>query len=327
MNWGIIGAGIIANKMAYALKLSAGNHLHAVASKTASKARIFADLHGIPHSFTYQKIVECPEIDVIYVATTHNFHFENAKLALEHGKHVLVEKPFTVNATEAKELVRISRRKNLFLMEAIWTRFLPGMISMKAKVREGRIGKIKQINISYGSFAVPEYEGRLNSPALAGGVTLDLGIYAISFSCFLLEDIPVKIRSIPCFNNFGVDESSNYLFQFPSDCLTNVNVSYNLLMKNEAIVYGTTGFITFPNFPIGNEFSISVHDGSNNISKIMNVKEPANENGFIYQIQEVNSCIREGKMESKIISLSETIGIMEVMDKMRIDWGLKYPFE
>ena len=327
LRWGIIGVGNIANTMADTLKITPNNQLYAVASKTPSKARIFADKNGVENVYSYQEIVNSREIDIIYVATTHNFHFDNAKLALEHGKHVLIEKSFTVNAKEARELVRIAREKKLFLMEAIWTRFLPSVKLLKKKITNHDIGDVKQINISYGGFVTPEYEKRLKDPALAGGVTLDMGIYAISFVCYLLGELPTDIKSMARFSDLGVDEISNYMFRFPSGCLTNICTSYNLKMTNEAIIYGTKGFITFPEFSAGQRFTIFKHEGTNDIKDKIDVLENNHDNGFIYQVEEVVRCIQQGELESKIIPLDETIGIMEVMDKMREEWGFIYPFE
>jgi len=327
LKWGIIGAGNIANKMADALRITPNNQLFAVASKTPSKAKIFADKNGIENIYSYEEIVNNKEIDIIYVATTHNFHFDNAKLALEHGKHVLIEKPFTINAKQARELARIAREKNLFLMEAIWTRFLPSIKKLKKVITNHEIGEVKQINISFGVFVEPKYEKRLKDPALAGGVTLDMGIYPISFVCYLLGELPIKIKSMTRFSDLGVDEISNYMFQFPSRCLTNISTSYNLKMANVADVYGTNGFITFPQFPAGEQFTIYKHDRKNTITGKTDVLENNHDNGFVYQVEEVDRCIREGKLESKVIPLNETIGIMEVMDKMREEWDFIYPFE
>ncbi len=327
LKWGIIGAGIIANKMAETLKIVPNNLLHAVASKTPSKAKIFADKHGIKNAYSYQEIVSCKEIDIIYVATTHNFHFENAKLALEHGKHVLLEKAFTVNAKEARELVRIAREKNLFLMEAIWTRFLPSVKLLKEIIRNNEIGEVKQVSISYGSFVGPDYEQRLKDPSLAGGVSLDMGIYPISFVCYILGELPTDIKSMTRFGEMGADETSNYMFQFPSKCFTTICTSYNLKMTNEAIFYGSKGYISFPEFRAGEQFTIFKHDGTNEIKETKEVIEKNHENGFIYQVEEVANCIREGKLESKIIPLDETVGILEMIDKMRAEWGFVYPFE
>ncbi len=327
LKWGIIGAGNIANKMADALKITQNNILYAVASKTLSKAKLFAEKHGVENAYTYQEIVSSKEIDIIYVATTHNFHFENAKLALEHGKHVLIEKAFTVNANEARELVRIAREKKLFLMEAIWTRFLPSVKLLKEKISNHEIGDVKQISVSFGGFVGPDYEQRLKDPALAGGVSLDMGIYPISFVCYLLGELPMDIKSMTRFSEMGVDEISNYMFQFPSKCLTNICTSFNLKMTNEAIIYGSKGYIIFSDFKDGERFTIYKHNGTNEIQETKNVLEKNHDNGFIYQVEEVANCIREGKLESDIIPLDETIGIMEIIDKMRAEWGFVYPFE
>jgi predicted dehydrogenase len=327
VKWGIIGAGNIAKKMANALEITPNCQLCAVASKTPSKARKFADENGIENAYNYQEIVNNREIDIIYVATTHNFHFGNAKLALEHGKHVLIEKPFTVNAKEARELVRIAREKNLFLMEAMWMRFLPSIKMLKNRIQDHEIGEVKLFNISFGSFVATEYEKRLKDPALAGGVTLDMGIYPVSFVCYLLGELPIDIKSMARFSDLGVDEISNYMFRFPSGCLTNICTSYNLKMRNEAIIYGSKGFIEFPQFMAGERFTIFKHEGTNKIKDTIEVHENNHSNGFIYQVEEVVRCIQEGKLESEIIPLNETIGIMEVMDKMRDEWGFIYPFE
>jgi predicted dehydrogenase len=281
----------------------------------------------VKEALSYQEIVSNKKIDVIYVATTHNYHFENTKLALEQGKHVLVEKPFTVNAKEARELVRIAREKNLFLMEAIWVRYLPSLKLLKSKIHKKEIGEIKVVNISFGWFVSPEYEKRLKDPMLAGGATLDLGIYPISFVCYLLGEIPKEIKSMTRFSDRGVDEISNYMFRFPSGCLVNITCSFNLKMKGTAEIYGSKGFIEFPDFQFGERFTISIHQGKNEIKDEIKIFEKNHSNGFIYQAEEVVRCIREGRLESNIIPLDESIAIMEVMDKMRAEWGFKYPIE
>jgi len=322
-----MGAGIIATKMADALKINPDCQLYAVASKTLSKAKKFADEKDVEKALSYQEIVNDEEIDIIYVATTHNFHYKNARLALEHGKHVLVEKAFTVNAKEAKELVDLARKKNLFLMEAMWTRFLPSLKKLKNLIQTHEIGEVKSLNISFGGFVGPEYEKRLTEPDLAGGVTLDMGIYPISVVCFLLGELPKEIKSMTRFSDLGVDEISNYMFRFPSGCFANISTSYNLKMRNQAEIYGSKGYIEFPEFHKGDRFTIFKHDGTNEIKDVKKVVENNHENGFIYQVEEVVNCLRDGKLVSNIMPLNETISIMEIMDKMRDEWGFKYPFE
>jgi len=327
LKWGIIGAGIIAHKMAEALKINPDSELVAVASKTSSKAQQFARQHGIKHAYSYQEIVNSDAIDVIYVATTHNFHYENTKLALKHGKHVLVEKPFTVNATQARELVRLARRKHLFLMEAMWVRFLPSLKKLKTILANHEIGELKLIDLSFGVIISPEYAGRLKDPALAGGVTLDIGIYPISFACYLLDELPTSIKSMARFSARGVDELASYLFRFPSGCLTTIKTSYNVQMKNEALIYGSEGYIEFPQFQTGEHFTVFKHEGNNEVKSKTEVHEKNHPNGFIYQVEEVVQSIRAGKTESHIIPLDETVAIMEIMDTMRKEWGFRYPFE
>ncbi len=327
LNWGIIGAGIIAEKMAGALHLNQDSELLAVASKSIDRARNFAEANKVPKACSYDEIVSNTDIDVIYVATTHNFHFENAKLALEHGKHVLVEKAFTVNAKEAETLARIAKERNLFLMEAIWVRFLPSYIRLKKIISDGFIGEIKQFNISFGNFVPPKYEKRLTDPALAGGVTLDMGIYPISFVCYMLGELPSDVKSITRFSGLGVDEISDYLFKFPSGCMSTINTSHKLLMKNAVMIYGTKGYIEYPDFQEGEKFLLHTHDGTNKIKSIEEIVEKNHKNGFIYQVEEVAKCIKEGKTESSIIPIQETIDIMKLMDGMRAEWGFRYPFE
>ena len=327
LKWGIIGAGIIAEKMAEALHLDPDSELLAVASKSIDRAESFAKNNNVPKACSYAEIVNNNDVDVIYVATTHNFHYENAKLALEHGKHVLVEKAFTVNAREAETLAVLAAKKNLFLMEAIWVRFLPSYKLLKKLITESIIGEIKQVNITFGRFIPSKYEKRLNDPNLAGGVTLDMGIYPISFICYLLGEQPSEIKSMTNFSRLGVDEIANYMFKFPSGCLTTINTSFNLFLKNSATIYGSKGFIDFPDFQGGENFQIHIHNGTNELENVKEITEKNHTNGFIYQVEEVVQCIRNGKIESSTIPVQETVDIMKLMDGMREEWGFRYPFE
>ncbi len=329
IHWGILGAGIIAKKMADAIAILEHNQVIAIASKSMDRAEKFAKAHQIQTACSYQELAVHPAIDIVYIATTHNFHFENAKLMLLHNKSVVIEKPFTVNAKEAKELVDLARTKKLFLMEAIWTRFLPSMQWLRTKIQSQDIGILRAIHISFGTFVPPKYEKRLTDPTLAGGVTLDMGIYPITLACFVTGELPKTITSAAVFSTTGVDEIANYIFQFPSECVASITTSYQLKMKNDAIFYGTKGYITVPSFPFqtGQQFSISHHNGTNDIITTEEVNIENHSNGFIYQAEAVAQCIREGHLESTIMPLEETIGIMQTMDTMREQWGFKYPFE
>lgn len=327
IRWGIIGAGNIAHKLADAVAINPHSELVAVASRTAGKAEEFARQYNISAADSYQALVSRDDIDVVYIATTHNFHHDNARLALMHDKPVLLEKPFTVNAREAADLIDLARERRVFLMEAIWTRYLPSMKAIKQRLNDGEIGAVKHLTLSFGGFAPPQYAPRLKDPALAGGVTLDMGIYPISFVCYMLSERPSDIKSMCQFSDTGVDELAVYQFRFPSGATATISTSYNLKMKQEAVIYGSEGYIEYPDFQSGNDFTQHVHRGSNTIEHSESLHEHNHDNGFIYQVAEVVRCLNSGELESPVIPLDETLEIMRLMDGMRDEWGLRYPFE
>ena len=327
IGWGIMGAGIIAQKLADAVLKNPDSRLAAVASRSPERAEDFADKFGIPKALSYEEFVADPDVDIVYVATTHNYHYDCAKLALEAGKPVLMEKPFTVNAGEAEALVALAREVELFLMEAMWVRFLPSLKRLKKMVSEGAIGRVKQATATFGSFVPQRFEQRLKDPDLAGGVTLDMGIYPISVISYILGEVPVDVRSLCSFSDRGVDESACYVFRYTSGCLVQIATNYNLKMEKRACFYGTEGYIDFDDFPGGSGFTIYRHNGTNEISETERIELDQDENGFVYQVAEAVRCLRVGRQESSVIPLDETVVLMRVMDGMRGDWGLRYPFE
>lgn len=327
IRWGIIGAGLIAHKLADAVLFDPDSELAAVASKSPERAQTFAAQYGIDAAASYQALVERPDVDVIYVATTHNFHYENAVLALTHKKHLLIEKPFTVNAQQAAELIRLARENGCFMMEAIWVRFLPSMVRLKQILRSGLLGEIKLFNITFGGIAQPQYLPRLTDPLLAGGVTLDMGIYPITFVNYLLDAQPEVSKSLCRFADTGVDELAAYQFQYASGCIACINTSFNLHTRMEALIYGSLGYIDFPHFQQGTTFNVHIHNGSRTVERSETITEDNHGNGFIYQVAEVARQVRTGQLESKIISLQETLATMQLMDNLRAEWGFRYPFE
>lgn len=327
LNWGIMGAGNIAVKLADALALNANSELVSISSKSMERAAKFAEKYNIKAFDNYQTMFDESDVDVIYVATTHNFHYENTKMALENNKSVLVEKPFTVNAKQASELVALARSKGLFLMEAIWTRYLPSIIHLKSLIDDGVIGELKFIDISFCNIAHEKYLPRLLDLKLAGGVTLDMGIYPITFVNYLLGELPKSVNSQARIGATGVDEIASYQFKFANNVLANTNTSMNLLTQNRSMIYGETGYIEFPNFQQGTSFTIHTHDHTNEINKSETIHVKNHENGFIYQVEEVVKCINKGKLESDIMPLNETVNTMKIMDNMRKEWGLVYPGE
>lgn len=325
IRWGIIGAGIIAHKMAEAIKLESGCELVAVASRTPIKAEGFAREHGIDAE-TYESLVARADVDVIYIATTHNFHADNAVLCLEQGKHLVIEKPFTVNAAEARLLEQTAKANGCFLMEAIWTRFLPSTAKLRETLQGGAIGEVKLASINFGGVAPEHYRGRLFDPALAGGVTLDMGIYPISMLCYLLGEVP-KVTGATCrFSDTGVDEVASYQLAFSSGCIATVNTSFNLLMPHLSSFFGDKGYIEYPRFQELGDFTVKYLNGSKQIGEEIISIDNA-ENGFIYQTREAARCIREGLLESPVIPVAETVAIMDVLDEIRRKLPLQYTFE
>lgn len=326
IRWGILGAGNIARKLAAAVQQHEGSELLAVASRTPAKAAGFATEFGID-GCDYETLLKRSDIDVVYVATTHNFHFDNARLALQHGKSVLVEKPFTVNAAQAQELIALAREQGVFLMEAIWTRFLPAQAQLKAQLDAGLIGELRQLSINFGAFVPPHYETRLKDPNLAGGVTLDMGIYPLTFANFLVGERPVEVKSMAEFGTTGVDEWANYLLRYGSGVMVNISTSCSLKMKPEAMIYGSQGYVEFPEFQQGNRYLHQRHDGGNEVLSSDTYELQHHDNGFVYQVEEVARCLAAGELESSVIPLAETLSMMQLMDSMRADWNFRYPFE
>lgn len=326
IRWGILGAGIIAHKLADAVHQDPDSQLVAVASRTPAKAAAFAEEVGIEGA-SYEALLSRDDIDVVYVATTHNFHYDNTRLALEHNKPVLVEKPFTVNADQAAGLIELARERGLFLMEAIWTRFLPAQAELQKRLAEGLIGQIKHLTLSFGAFVPPHFENRLKDPNLAGGVTLDMGIYPLTFANFLLGERPSEVRSMATFGATGVDELAGYLLRYPSGATASISTSCSLKMKQEAVIYGGEGYVEFPDFQQGSRYRHYRHDGGNQVDAGEPHEREHNPNGFVYQVAEVVRCLRAGERESPVIPLDETLAMMRLMDGMRADWGFRYPFE
>jgi predicted dehydrogenase len=327
IRWGILGAGNIADKLARAVDADPNSELMACASRTPGKAKAFAKGRGIDAHADYESLLRREDIDVVYVATTHNFHVECTRLALEYDKPVLLEKPFTVNAHEAAELIRLARQRQLFLMEAIWTRYLPAVQALKQCIQEGYIGELRHATVSFGGFAPPHYLPRLVDPALAGGVTLDMGIYPISLLCYVTGERPSEIQAQGQLSDSGVDEVAAYHFRFPGGATASVSTSFQLKMKQEAMFYGRDAYIEYPNFQSGPSFRLNRHKGGPEVLETEEYQYEQDDNGFVYQVAEVVRCLRSGKLESEQIPWQESLEIMAVMDEIRAQLGVKYPFE
>ena len=324
INWGVIGCGGIAHMFASGLQGLEQGTLLAGASRTPGRAAEFAEKHGMERVYTdYAALVSDPGVDAVYIATTHNFHFENTKLCLEHGKHVLCEKPFTVNAAQASELIGLARAKNLFLMEAVWTRFLPAIGKLRELLAAGVIGDVLTVKADFSIAGEFGAEHRLRNKALAGGALLDLGIYPITFASIVFGGQPVRIQSSAVLGDTGVDDRSFYLLDYEGGRRALLSSSFTDRAPTEGTVCGTEGHIRVPGFLWATQFRV-FREGEEPETFDLPYGEGEN---FKFEIAHAMECIAAGKTESDIMPLAETLAIMQTMDTLRAQWGLEYPGE
>jgi len=325
IRWGVLGCGWIASTFATSLKALDHGKLSAGASRTPGRAREFTGNHNVASAYTdYESLVADSEVDAVYVATTHNFHYEHVKLCLENGKHVLCEKPFTINAGQARELIALARRKNLFLMEAVWTRFLPAITKVQQLLAENIIGEVQTVycNFCLGKQVPPEH--RLRNRALAGGALLDLGIYPISMADIVFNQEPNKLSSSATMDEVtGVDEHSYYQFEYDGGQKAILSSSYSQAAPVEALICGTGGYIRVPHFLGAKELHIH---RTGEETEVLTFPYGEGEN-FKYEIAHAMDCIINGKTESDILPLSKTLAVMETMDALRRQWNFSYPDE
>lgn len=321
IRWGILGTGMIAHKFATGLSVLPDAELLAVGSRSQESADKFADQYNAPHRHSsYEALATDPDVDAIYVATPHPMHVSNTKLCLENGKAVLCEKPFALNAGEAESMVSLAREKKIFLMEAMWTRYLPVMVKLRELVAAGTIGEVRMLNADFGFRTGFDPSGRLFDPELGGGAMLDVGIYPISLS-YMLFGAPSEIRSLANLGATGVDEQSAYLLGYTGGQLALLSSATRTNTPHEAVIIGTEGRIHIPDWWHGEKLTII----KNNQQETLEL--PLTGNGYNYEAAEVARCLRAGLLESDTMPLDETLSIMKTMDTIRAQWGLVYPQE
>ncbi len=323
IRWGILGPGRIAHKLAEGLHFVDDAELHAVGSRAVERAEQFGAQYDIPRRYgSYEQLARDPDVDVIYVATPHPYHRENTLLCLEEGKAILCEKPLCVNAGEAQAMITSARQKNLFLMEAMWTRFLPAHVQIRTWLQEEKIGEVRMLLIDFGFRAQFNPEGRLFNPDLAGGALLDIGVYTIALAFMVFGKPPLQITSTAHIGTTGVDEQEAIVLSYDEGALAVISCAVRTQMPGTALILGTEGSIRVPQF-----FSASSAELRLGQNSPVPVELMYRGTGFNYQAQEVCRCLREGKQESTIMGLDESLGIMQTMDAVRAQWGLRYPFE
>lgn len=321
--WGILGPGRIAHNFAKGLKVIDDASLYAVASSKIERAQEFANEYGGAKTYnSYEALVNDPEVDGVYIATPHRFHFENIMLCLNAGKPVLCEKPLTVNAGETKKLIETSKKNKIFLMEALWTRYLPIYGVIRQWLDEKAIGELSLMVGTFGFNAPKDKDDRWQNPELAGGTLLDMGIYPIAVSQWVMGAQPKSFVSMAHLGKTGVDELTTVLLKYENDVISQFHSTFLSNNVNDFLIYGSKGYIRIhPAFWGSTKASLVTDEQELTVSRSLRA------GGFEYQTEEAMRCIRAGLLESPGMSHADTLANMELMDSIRAEIRLKYPFE
>ena len=321
MKIGILGAGLIARKMATTINGMEDAELAAIGSRDLAKAQAFAAEFNIPTAYgSYEELAKDDSIDLIYVATPHTFHYEHCMLCLENGRNVLCEKPFTVNAEQARSVLSFAESKGLYAGEAIWTRYLPMRFKLDEILESGVIGDMSSLTANLG-YSIAHVE-RLKNPALAGGALLDLGVYCINFALMGfgtdIEDITSKCTK----NALGVDMHNSIIFTYKNGRSAILHSNMNSNTDLRGMVYGDKGRVEFDNINNCEGITVYLNDGT-----VTHYDVPPQITGFEYEVRSAMVAIGSGSCESKEMPHSEILRVMDIMDGLRKDWGIRYPFE
>lgn len=323
IRWGILGTGKIAKAFATALQDTPGAKLAAIASRSVDSATKFGAEFGAERFHgSYQALADDPEVDVIYIGTPHPMHHENAMMCLNGGKAVLVEKSFTMNRRQAEDIIALAREKKLFVMEAMWTRFMPAVVEAKRIVDSGEIGKPAHVTADFGFTSDAGPEHRLFNPELGGGALLDLGIYPLSMSSFFLGAV-TGVKAQAEMAPTGVDMQTAFTLTHEGGGVSACACSLRSRTPTELTVSGTKGFVRLSDrFHNTETITVTLVDGASRSERTMTIARSGN--GYTHEAQEVGRCIREGLIESPVMPHAETLNIMGTLDEIRSQIGLRY---
>lgn len=323
IRWGIIGCGGIAASFAKDMKFVENAVLTAAGSRTLEKAKTFAENFDIENAYgSYEELVKSDAVDAVYIATPHPMHYEDTMLCLENGKSVLCEKAFTLNTSQAEELVKKSREKKLFLMEAMWTRCIPATRKIKELIENGEIGQVLSFTADFGVKFEYDPKHRAFNPELGGGALLDLGVYPISFASLIFESQPKSIETVVKMGSTGVDFNEAISFLYENGGVACISSSLVVTTPRKAVICGTDGMIEIEcPFFHARKFTLT----KNGKQKVFDMGHDGI--GYRFETEHASQCILDGKIESDLMPLNETIEIMRTMDAIREKWGLVYPQE
>ncbi|MBV1911983.1 MAG: Gfo/Idh/MocA family oxidoreductase, partial [Kangiellaceae bacterium] len=288
LNWGVIGCGKIANVFATGLQDIENATLFAAASRSSTRLADYCQQYHVERSYgNYAQLAADSDIDAVYIATTHNFHYQNAILCLNNGKHVLCEKPLTVNAKQAAELFELAKQQGLFIMEAVWNRFVPAMVQLRELIKQEVIGKVVSVSADFRIQREFEIDHRLRNKSLAGGALLDLGIYPINLAADVIGEHPCRIQSSVDRDVTGVDKSSYYLLDYPSGATASLSSSFAQQAPINAMIVGTNGYIKVPTFIGAQRLEVCIEgEELQTIELVFDEKD-----NFKFEIEHVMECI------------------------------------
>ncbi len=322
INVAILGAGNIATQMAQCLNgLGDKVSFYAVASRSFDKAEAFAKKWGAKKAYgSYEELARDETVDLIYIATPHSEHYENAKLCMSYGRNCLVEKAFCANLAQTKDLIQMAQEKQVLLAEAMWTRYQPAKDIIKG-IMDKYLGEVTSLEDAF-SFNGRGIE-RLEKPELAGGALLDLGIYSITVPAMYFGHDIVKMTSTCEKNEYGVDLSDEIIFEYADGKKAKMECSFGSEDKNYATIYGENGSMTF--FPINAPTDVVVRDNDGKV--VYEEKIPYLVNGYEYEVLECRDLILEGKCEAPSLPFAEIERMMGWMDDLRKQFGVRYPWD
>ncbi len=318
IKFGIIGLGKISSRFAKVLNTVEGVELAAVASRDLERAKSFSKQYKAHKAYaSYDEVIYDPNVDVVYIGLTHNFHYEFTKKCLEAHKPVLCEKPLVITQKQANELVSLAKKNNTFLMEAMWTRCMPAYLKAQEWIKLGRIGQVKLITANF-SYRVPyDPDNRIYSKETDGGSLYDVGIYPIDFAMGIIGEPPQSVTGSVQFAPNGVDEGAAFSMKFASGALANLACGFNVTAMEEAYIYGTHGRIVLENC-FGPQFAILYDEDGKEVEKF---KHPVPD-GFEHQIRHCEELLRAGKTESNLIPWEDTIASAAIFDALNRQWGI-----
>ncbi|MBE5992587.1 MAG: Gfo/Idh/MocA family oxidoreductase [Paenibacillaceae bacterium] len=322
MKVGIMGTGRIASVLAETMVQMPEICLYGAASRSLEKAEDFAARFSIKKAYgSYEELAADSEVQLIYIATPHSEHSSNARLCLEHGKHVLCEKSFAANYSQAKEMIDLAQEKNLMITEAMWVRYMPMADTLKEVLASGIIGEPMTLTANLAYLVSDKH--RIVAPELAGGALLDVGVYTLNFASLVFGDEITDITSSVIKTETGVDAQNSITLLYPGGKMAVLNSSIQVLSDRQGIIYGTKGFLVVEN--INNFESISVYNTDRKL--VGSYQRPEQITGYEYQVLASKAAIEQGETQCPQMPHQTTLQVMKVMDELRKQWGIRYPFE